>query len=103
MTVLQIKNFWIHFGFCISLAVCLAFAILWYYHWPNGELKDQVGLPYYLIRYGHSLVWTLIFVATALVWIQLIKTGNLVVSKNAVLIYKLAGFVYLLFVLGSYF
>ncbi|TGM80078.1 hypothetical protein [Leptospira bouyouniensis] len=100
---MKTKNIWIHFGLCISLIVCFTFAIVLYFHSPNVNFMGKLGLLYYLIRYGHSFVWALIFVATSLVWIHLIQTGNLVVSKVVVLIYKLAGFVYILFILYSYF
>ncbi|EOQ98584.1 hypothetical protein LEP1GSC195_0630 [Leptospira wolbachii serovar Codice str. CDC] len=99
---MPIKNFWIHLGFFICFLIALSFSILWYFCWPEGESKDEVGFIYFLIRYGHSFVWILISAANVFIWIQFAKTGSLSIPKTARLIYEIAGFAYLTFVIISF-
>ncbi|EKJ86404.1 hypothetical protein CLV96_3618 [Leptospira meyeri] len=95
---LQFKKYWIIFFIFLCLMISILFTVLWFYVWPEGLGNGKQGFLFFLVRYGHSFVWFLISIATAIVWVRLVLTGQLVVTRNAKLIYQLAGCIYALFV-----
>ncbi|PKA14040.1 hypothetical protein CH372_01720 [Leptospira meyeri] len=95
---LQFKKYWINFFIFLCLMISILFTVLWFYVWPKGLGTEKQGFLFFLVRYGHSFVWFLISIATAIVWVRLVLTGQLVVTRNTKLIYQLAGCTYALFV-----
>lgn len=51
---------WLGLPYIAWGAVCLAVALLWAFVWPAAEAAGAAGLRYFLIRWGHSLVWALL-------------------------------------------
>jgi hypothetical protein len=43
--------------------VCLVVAVIWVFVWPSNKRVAPNGLPHFILRWFHALVW--LFLATA--------------------------------------
>lgn len=71
--------------------ISLAVAVLYWFVWPKNKITETSGLRYFVLRYGHALVWGLIMVNFVL------RAISPALSGIADMIALAGGLLYLLF------
>lgn len=51
---------WLGLPLVVWGLICLAAAVAWSFFWPADRAIGAAGLRFFLIRWGHALVWALL-------------------------------------------